>query len=199
MDIKFINLLFFRNYIIAFFLLYDFYTIILAKNPGNWEEFYGDKRMFTWYSGIYYFNRKKLINFIFFLILSKIILLLQIIIGLDLFIVSFFYKKIKYYDNFIYLCFFIVPWIYINLGKLKFKKMEIKKNDYRTCVFNFFFINLWLTGRIVIKNSLEFTKEWENWKKHTIYPHFKLFEFLKLVRKYKFNELNEKYSKYFTY
>lgn len=200
LDIKFINIIFyFQTYIIIFFIIKDFYTIITKKKPETWENCYEDKKMFTWYSGIYYINKKKILKFIFFLLLSKLILISQIIVGIDLFIISFFKEKIKYKKNVFYITIIIIPWIYIKILKIKIKRMMIERNDLKKIIHGVIFMNLWFTSKTVVKNSIILTNEWINWKKHTKNPFLEFYEFLRLVQKYKFNKMIEKYSKYFTF
>lgn len=198
LNIHILNLLFLQKYIIILALLFDVYNYVLGKTPCSWNNFYNNKGIYTWYSGWYYSDKKKLKKIIFFIFISKIIFILQIICALDLLIFRIWKPKIKYKDNPIYITFIVIPWIYINLFLIKIKSLNINKGELKIIINNYIFINLWLTGKQIVANSLILLDAWENWTKHTYYPKLKFLKFLKLSQKYYFNTLNEKYNKYFT-
>jgi hypothetical protein len=199
--ILFINIFFIQKYIIIAFILYDLFSFFKGNSPASWIEFYDNKesRIFTWYSGIVFFKKESIFIFIFFLVLSKLILIFQIIIGFDLCVLRIFIKKLKFVDNFIYISFIIIPWIYINIIIVNIIFLKFKSKELTIFLKNWIFINLWLTGKVVVNNTLIFTNEWINWKKHSFRPHFDFFSFLKLCQKYKFNTLVHTYSDEFTY
>ncbi len=114
-------------------------------------------------------------------------------------LISLYKNKIKYIDNCIYITFIVIPWIYIKLFILKIKQGDFGKKEIKNIVLNYVFMNLWMTGRIVPNNSIILLEGWKDWKKHSYYPRLKFIKFLSLSRKYYFNEMNKKYSIYFTY
>lgn len=195
--VNFISFFFFQYYIIIIFILYDLCLYFDDIKPATWDEFYEYNGIFTWYSGLKYFSFKLLPQFFFFLFLSKFILIIQIIIGIDLFILSFFVKKILSSENLFYCTFILVPWIYINLLKEKIRN-GVSKKDIRIFISNIIFLNLWLNSKIVISNTLIWLKEWENWNKHTVHPYLKFYRFLNLTQKYAFNEMILMYGEKFT-
>lgn len=197
--IKILNIFYFRWYIILLVLIYDLYTIINRKEPCSWNDFYNNKSLFTWYSGFYHIDKSKFLYLIFWLFISKIIITIQIIVSFDLIIVRIFRKKILYIENYIYICFIIIPWICINIIIEKIINLNFEKNDIKAILLNFLFINLWWTNKTVVSNAIKFVESWENWKEHSYNHRKKPFKFLRLTQKYCFNELNKKYSYKFTY
>lgn len=77
--------------------------------PCSWVDYLNNKGLFTWYSCYIHYTPKPL-NFFVFIIMHKIILLIQLIIGVDLFLIRLCgVRKIKNIDNIFYKSFISIP------------------------------------------------------------------------------------------
>lgn len=194
-----VDVLYFQNSIVIGILFLDLIFLLFRLPPFTWGEFNEGRGLFTFLSLTQSPLRpKRLIWFLW----AKVILLLQITIGVDLLWVRIFFDKIPISQNWIYKSFIGVPWIYINLYInatpliSNFNSLSFFQ-ALRQITINFIFINTWFTSKTVVNNGLVWAKSWSSWKKHTFYPHLKFWRFLRLTQKYDFNSLYQKYENKF--